>query len=127
MIKAVKFMLFIVPSIFMGLIILFVPDIADVSSISFVTLTGVFLGVDMVAMIKETKTLPKGSFEKLNPSRVVVVAMSLFALTCLAFYQYKTTGLLKITLGSLSASVFVISGLVLIGLDGNKIATESPL
>lgn len=124
MIKVVKFFLFSIPSIFMGAIILLIPEIADTASIFYVALIGVFLGVDLVAMIKETKSMPKGMYDKLKLWRYVTVVLFLFALTGLAFYQYKITGELKITLGSFSASVFIVAGLVLAGLDGNKIATD---
>jgi len=125
MIKVVKFSLFAIPSFFMGAIICLIPGIADVASVFYVALIGVFLGFDILTMIKETKTLPKGAYDKLKLWRYVTVVSFLFVLTGIAFYQYRVTGEMKITLGSFSASVFIIAGMILAGLDGNKIATDA--
>lgn len=124
MIRVVKFILFAIPSLFMGAIIVLIPEIADASSIFYVALIGVFLGFDLLTMIKETKSLPKGSFDKLKLWRYITVVSFLFVLTGIAFYQYRITGAMKITLGSFSASVFIIAGMILAGLDGNKMVTD---
>ena len=123
MIKIVKAFLFLVPTIFMGLTIFFVPEIADTTSVFYVGLIGVFLGVDMVAMVKKTKEMEAGQFQVVHIWRYVIVVLSLAALLAVAFVQYKSSKAMVVTIGSFAAAVYLISGILLAGLDGNKMAT----
>ena len=106
MVKFVKALLFSVPSIFMGLILWFIPEIADTTSFFYVLLIGVFLGFDMLAMIKETKKMPEGSYDKVKTWRYILTVCFLSILISIAFIKYKTLGVMKVTLGSFSASIF---------------------
>ena len=124
MIKIVKALLFLVPTIFMGMTIFFVPEIADTTSVFYVGLISVFLGVDMVAMIKKTKEMEAGQFQSVHIWRYVLVVLSLAGLLALSFLQYKQSKLMIVTIGSLSAAVYLIAGILLAGLDGNKIVTR---
>jgi glucan phosphoethanolaminetransferase (alkaline phosphatase superfamily) len=119
-----KGILFLVPTIFTGLIIFFVPEIADTLSIFYVALIGTFLGLDIVNMIKKTESMPKGQYDKMKAWRYILSVFCIAVLLCVAFYRYKSDGSMKITLGSLSSCVIIICGVVIAGLDGNKIATR---
>ena len=123
MIKIIKALLFLVPTIFMGMTIFFVPEIADTTSVFYVGLIGIFLGVDMVAMIKKTKEMEAGQFQTVHIWRYVLVVLSLAALLAISFLQYKQSKIMIVTIGSLSAAVYLIAGILLAGLDGNKIVT----
>lgn len=125
-IKIVKGMLFIIPTIFMALILMFMPEVADSSSVAYVTLIGVFLGFDLWSMIQKTKAMPSGMYDKLKLWRYIIVALSLVSLLALAFLRRKDGTELGVTLSSFSAAVFVVFGLVIAGLDGNRIATDNP-
>lgn len=127
MTKITKAILFVLPTVFLALIILFVPEIADSTSVFYVALIGTFLGFDILTMIKRTERLPCGSFEKLKAWRYILACASIAVLLCISFLKYKSDGSMKITMGSLSASFFIICGIILAGLDGNKIATESTI
>lgn len=119
-----KGLLFIVPTVFTGLIIFFVPEIADTLSVFYVALIGTFLGLDIVNMIKKTESLPKGKYDRMKAWRYILSICCIALLLCVAFYKYKSDGSMKITLGSLSSCVIIICGVIIAGLDGNKIATR---
>lgn len=122
--KLLKALLFIVPAIFMLLTMLVIPEIADLTSPFFVALMGVFLGVDMVAMIKRTKEMQPGEFQKMKVWRVVVVTVSLVVLLATAFIQYKSSKIMVVTVTSFAAAVYLLAGIILAGLDANRIATK---
>ena len=124
MINIAKGVLFVVATIFLAGIIILVPDIADSTSVFYVMLIGSFLGFDILNMIKKTEALPKGEYDKMKMWRYILAIVSLSALLVISFLKYRATGDMKITLSSLSASVIIICGVVIAGLDGNKIATN---
>jgi glucan phosphoethanolaminetransferase (alkaline phosphatase superfamily) len=124
MINIAKGVLFVVATIFLAGIIILVPDIADSTSVFYVMLVGSFLGFDILNMIKKTEALPKGEYDKMKMWRYILAIVSLSALLVISFLKYRATGDMKITLASLSASVIIICGVVIAGLDGNKIATN---
>jgi predicted membrane channel-forming protein YqfA (hemolysin III family) len=126
MIKFVKYLLFIIPTLFMGLIIYFVPELSDATSVFYTGLISVFLGVDIMAMIKKTKTLPSGEFDKLKIGRYLVVGASLVALLTISYIQYKETKTMVVTLGAFSSAVFIIAGILIAGFDGNRMVTYAP-
>lgn len=126
MVKVLKGMAFVIPSIFMALILLFVPEIVDIVSVFYVMLVGTFIGADLLSMIKNTKALPAGEFDKLKSWRYVLASFFLVCLLSLAFYKYHAGVPIKATLISLSSSVLVLSGLLIAGLDGNRMATGVP-
>jgi len=123
MIRFIKALLWLIPTAFMGLTMFFVPEIADTTSIFYVGLIGVFLGVDMVAMIKKTKEMSNGEFDTVKIWRYVLVVLALASLLTVAFIQYKSSKIMVVTIGSFAAAVYLIAGILLAGLDGNKIAT----
>ena len=124
MIDVIKGLLFFLPTAFLAGIILLIPEIADTTSVFYVMLVGTFLGFDILNMIKKTEALPKGQYDKLKAWRYVLSILCISALLAIAFIKYKESGVMKMTLGSLSASVIIICGVVIAGLDGNKIATR---
>lgn len=123
MAKAIKAVAFVIPSVFMFLILLFVPEIADPVSVFYVALVGTFVGMDLLAMIQRTKELPVGEFDTLKVWRYALSFLCICALLVVAFYQYKLGADVKLTLTSLAASVLILAGMVIAGLDGNRMAT----
>ena len=126
MAKAIKLIAFVIPSLFMALILLFVPEVADIVSIFYVGLVGTFIGADLVAMIQRTKSLPDGEFDKLNAWRYITASVFLVGLLAIAFYKYHTGVEIKTTVVSLSSSVLLVSSMIIAGLDGNRIVTGDP-
>lgn len=124
MVNVIKGALFLVSTVFLAGIIILVPEIADSTSVFYVMLIGSFLGFDILNMIKKTEVLPKGEYDKMKVWRYVLSILCLSALLVISFIKYKSSGEMKVTLGALSASVIIICGVVIAGLDGNKIATS---
>ena len=54
MIKFVKAMLFVLASLVMALCLCFIPDSAGAVSVSYITVLGLYLGLDVAGMITKT-------------------------------------------------------------------------
>jgi hypothetical protein len=93
-------------------------------SITFTSIVGVFLGIDIAVMIKKTSALPAGEFKAINKPRYITslvifalliieafVLSSVFSRNCDALYASFGVGFL-IVVGGLVAAV-----------EGNKIVT----
>jgi hypothetical protein len=104
----------------------FVKDGAVIVSLSvtFTSIIGVFLGIDIAVMIKKTSALPAGEFKAINKPRYITslvlfalllveafILSSVFARNCDALYASFGVGFL-IVVGGLVAAV-----------EGNKIVT----
>lgn len=123
--KILKAALFIVPTIFMFLTMTFAPDLADVTSPFYVVLVGTFLGFDLAAVIKKTKSLDGTEFSKIKAWRYVIVGLSITVLLARAFIGYKTHNIMTLTVASLSASIYILASIVIAGLDLNRAATAT--
>jgi len=93
-------------------------------SITFTSIVGVFLGVDIAVMIKKTSALPPGEYKQINKPRYITsliifslliieafILSSAYARNCDALYASFGVGFL-IVVGGLVAAV-----------EGNKIVT----
>ena len=124
MIKIVKAFAFIVPTIFMVALLLMIPSLSDVVSIFYVGLVGTFIGADLVSMVKRTKEMPVGEFDKLKTWRYVLASIALASLLAITFFQYNKGEDVQTALISFSSSILIISSMLIAGLDGNRIATK---
>jgi hypothetical protein len=93
-------------------------------SITFTSIVGVFLGVDIAVMIKKTSALPQGEFKCIN-KHWYITGLVIFAL--LLIEAFVITGLFGRNCDALFASfgmgfLIVIGGLVA-AVEGNKIVT----
>lgn len=122
MIKFVKAGLVILSTIFLAFLVIFAPDIANVCSMFYVGLIGVFLGVDMIAMVKKTKQL-EGEFKKIKIWRIIVSTSCVIILFVLTFFVNENNQEMTITLTSLASCVYIMFSILLAGLDANRIAT----
>jgi hypothetical protein len=93
-------------------------------SITFTSIVGVFLGLDIAVMIKKTSALPTGEYKAINKPRYIIsliifalllieafILSSVFSRNCDALYASFGVGFL-IVVGGLVAAV-----------EGNKIVT----
>jgi hypothetical protein len=93
-------------------------------SITFTSIIGVFLGIDIAVMIKKTSALPEGQFKPINKHRYItsliifalliaeaVVMSAMFKRNCDALYASFGMGFL-VVIGGLVAAV-----------EGNKMVT----
>ena len=93
-------------------------------SITFTSIVGVFLGIDIAVMIKKTSALPEGHFKEINKTRYII-SLIIFAL--LIAEAISLSAIFTRNCDSLYASfgmgfLIVIGGLVA-GIEGNKMVT----
>lgn len=122
--KFIKALFFILASIVMALCLIFVPESSGTVSISFTTVTGLYLGLDIASMITKTTTLKKGSFEKLNVYKYVLVSICLAVLIVIAIFVNEVPEV-NTAITSFLTSAMIVIGCIIGGLEGNKIATDA--
>jgi hypothetical protein len=93
-------------------------------SITFTSIVGVFLGVDIATMIKKTAALPPGDYKAINKHRYIT-SLIIFAL--LIIEAFILSGVYGRNCDALYASfgvgfLIVVGGLVA-AVEGNKIVT----
>ena len=117
----------ILATLFVVGIVWFVTDSLTVTSISgaFTGIVGVFLGVDILAMIHKTRELKKGDYKEINMHRYVI-SLCIFAL--LLTEAFIISGLHGREMNSLylcfGVGFLIVVGGLISGIEGNKIATD---
>jgi glucan phosphoethanolaminetransferase (alkaline phosphatase superfamily) len=111
---------------FTGFMIYFVKDGGVVTAISaaFTSIVGIFIGVDITAMIKKTSVMPIGEYQKINKHRYIAALIIFAALIVEAFvisgvYGRDCDGLYA----SFGMGFLVVTGGLVAGVEGNKIFT----
>ena len=105
--------------------ILLCPQVCGACSVFYVSILTSFLGMDVVNMIKSTKLLPPGEYRELKIGRYVVSSISYAVLLCAGFYMSKKTGVNLDSMFSVFLSaVFLMVGILIGGLEGNKLVTK---
>ncbi len=120
--RIVKAFFFVLATAIMALCLLFTPEVSGPVSITYTTVIGIYLGLDIAAMIKKTSTLKKGDFESLNVYKYVLCSICLSILTVVALIV-KNESDVTTAIASFITSAIVVIGCIIGGLDGNKIAT----
>jgi len=117
----------ILATLFVAGIVWFVTDSLAVTAISgaFTGVLGIFLGVDILAMLHKTRELGPGFYKEMNMHRYVI---SLCIFAGLLTEAFIISGLYKREMNSLYLCfgvgfIIVIGGLIS-GIEGNKIATD---
>ena len=112
--------------LFTGGMLFFVKDSAVTVSLSitFTSIVGVFLGVDIAVMIKKTSALPEGQYKEINKPRYIT-SLAIFAL--LIIEAFILSSVYSRNCDALYASfgvgfLIVVGGLVA-AVEGNKIVT----
>jgi hypothetical protein len=93
-------------------------------SITFTSIVGVFLGIDIAVMIKKTSALPEGDYKAINKPRYIISLLIFALLIAEAIFM---SAVYKRNCDALYASfgmgfLIVIGGLVA-GIEGNKMVT----
>ncbi len=123
--EIIKAILYIAASLVMLAAILFCPQVCGACSIFYVSILTSYLGMDVINMIKSTKLLPPGEFRELKIGRYVVSSISYAVLLGAGFYMSKKTGVNLDSMFSVFLSaVFLMVGILIGGLEGNKLVTE---
>ena len=79
--RIVKAFFFVLATAVMALCLMFTPEASGSVSITYTTVVGIYLGLDIAAMITKTSTLKKGNFESLNVYKYVLCSVCLSVLT----------------------------------------------
>ena len=104
----------------------FVEDSAVVVSLSvtFTSIVGVFLGIDIAVMIKKTSVLPVGEYKAINKTRYVISLVIFGTLIAEAFFLSGNFGRNCDALyASFGLGFLIVIGGIIAGIEGNKIAT----
>lgn len=122
--RFIKAFFFIVASAVMALTMLFIPQSSGTVSIAYTSVLGIYLSLDIAAMISRTTMLKKGDYEAMNVYKYILASICLCILICISLYM-KSKGIdLNSSITSFMASAMIILGCVIGGLEGNKIATD---
>lgn len=121
--KFIKAGFFLAATAVMALCLLFVPESSGSVSISYTSVVGVYLGLDIAAMIARTSKLQKGSFEPMNVYKYVLVSACLAVLIVTAVIVRGQSDV-STAMTSFITSAMIVIGCVIGGLEGNKIATD---
>lgn len=120
--KFIKTALFIIASVVMGCIIYFFPNITNVVSVTYVSCLGVYLALDISGMIKTTSKLDAGCYDKLNTYKYIISEICLLALFILCMIKKDSVNL-DVAMESFGSAIIFVIGIVIAGIEGNKIAT----
>ena len=113
-------------TIFTGLMIFFIKDTGSAAAIAvtFTGIVGAFIGLDIALMIKKTASMPSG-YKKINKHRYIA-GLVIFA--ALLVETFVISGMFDRNCDTLYTSFgmgfLVVIGGFIVGVEGNKIATE---
>lgn len=123
MIKFIKAMLFVLASLVMALCLCFIPDSAGAVSVSYITVLGLYLGLDVAGMITKTAKMKKGEYQSLNVHKYAISSVCLIVNIVIAIYIRKNADV-STALTSFISAVMIVLGCIVGGLEGNRIATS---
>ena len=113
---------FVIAVLLMGLCLIFVPQISGTLSVTFVTVLGIYLGMDVASMIATTSRLPNGEYKEMKKHKYILSGICLAILIIITLLSWEDS--LQTALTSFLSSCMVVIGCLIGGLEGNKIATK---
>lgn len=123
--EIIKGLIYVLSSILMLGIIIVNPDICDITSVFYCSILTTFLGIDVVGMIKKTCELPRGEYKDIKTNRYILCIICYSVLICASYIMHKIRGYeYNGMLTSFTSAIFLITTILLGGLEGNKIATD---
>lgn len=123
MVKFVKSLLFILASIVMTLCLIYLPNVSGPVSITFVGVLSCYLGIDVADTIIKSSEMEQGKYKDIHKHKYVIslICLSVMIGVCM-FIPDKTV--VNTALTSLISSVLIVIGILIAGLEGNKIAAN---
>lgn len=125
--KSEQLLWLLLGAVFTAAMIFFVRDdqVITVISMTYTSIVGVFLGIDIAVMLKKTSMLPYGQYKCINKGRYIASLLIFAVLLGEAFF---VSGFFQRDCDALYASfgmgfLIVVGGLVA-GVEGNKLVTE---
>lgn len=125
--KVLKIILMVLAFILMFAVVLFIDDVSiiDVMAGSFFLVVNGFLGVDLAAMIKNSSKMHKGDWQDMKIYRYVIVLCMMLILFGLSIYRKEADGIqIVMAVSTFGGGTMVTIGMMLTGLEGNKIASR---
>jgi uncharacterized protein YacL len=123
MVKLVKALFFALASVVMAVCTLFVPESAGAVSIPYITVIGLYLGLDIAGMITKTSQLPKGEYKTMKVHKYVISAVGLLVNIVIAIIMRDKADISTAMTSFLSATMIIL-GCIIGGLEGNRIAAS---
>ena len=108
-------------------VVLFIDDVSiiDVMAGSFFLVVNGFLGIDLAAMIKNTSEMNRGDWQLMKMYRYIIVLCMMLILFGLSIYRKQIDGVMIImAISTFGGGAMVTIGMMLAGLEGNKIASR---
>ena len=123
MVKFVKSLLFVLASIVMTLCLIYLPNVSGPVSITFVGVLSCYLGIDVADTIIKSSEMEQGKYKDIHKHKYVIslICLSVMIGVCM-FIPDKTV--FNTALTSLISSVLIVIGILIAGLEGNKIAAN---
>lgn len=123
MVKFVKSLLFVLASIVMTLCLICLPNVSGPVSITFVGVLSCYLGIDVADTIIKSSEMEQGKYKDIHKHKYVIslICLSVMIGVCM-FIPDKTV--VNTALTSLISSVLIVIGILIAGLEGNKIAAN---
>lgn len=123
MVKFVKSLLFVLASIVMTLCLIYLPNVSGPVSITFVGVLSCYLGIDIADTIIKSSEMEQGKYKDIHKHKYVIslICLSVMIGVCM-FIPDKTV--VNTALTSLISSVLIVIGILIAGLEGNKIAAN---
>lgn len=123
MVKFVKSLLFVLASIVMTLCLIYLPNVSGPVSITFVGVLSCYLGIDVADTIIKSSEMEQGKYKDIHKHKYVIslICLSVMIGVCM-FIPDKTV--VNTALTSLISSVLIVIGILIAGLEGNKIAAN---
>lgn len=123
MISFVKSFIFIIVSIMMGIVLNLIPQTSGPISVTYGAVLSIYLGVDLADTIIKTSEMAKGEYKDMHIHKyiIAVLCLTVLIINCVII---RNNCDISTALTSFVSSIFIVAGLLIGGLDGNKIATN---
>lgn len=123
MIKVIKSLLFILACAVMTLCLFFLPDVSGPVSVIFMGVLSCYLGIDVADTIIKSAAMKQGEYKNIHIHKYVISLICLLIMIVVCIDKKETADLTTV-MTSLISSVMLVIGILLTGLEGNKIATN---
>lgn len=121
--KFVKALLFICSTLITALCLIFVPEASGPVSVTYTSVLGFYLGLDVAEMITSSASMKKGEYAKLHTHKYIISLICVMSLIIIYLFLKDKSNLTTAITSFISASLILI-GCLIGGLEGNKIATN---
>lgn len=107
----------------MSVCILLIPESSGTISVTYLSVLGMYLGIDIADTIVKSSQMSKGKYKPLHKHKFVIsfICLVILIVCCL----YVDANIVSTALTTFISSILIIIGLIIGGLEGNKIAANA--